>query len=511
MSDNVLTKNDLLPDPIPQAAAQQQSGTRDFDWPELQPPRQDLLPVEPFPIELLPESLRSWVQDTSLRMDNAPCDYAAVGAMCGLGALLGRKVGIHPKQQDDWLVVANLWGVVIGRPSTKKTPSLSEATKPLARLEIAAKEQHQAEEAEHQRAMRLQAMRCKDAERKAQQAIKQGHDDIAEKHLRDADADAPSMPTRRRLVVNNATVEKLGEILSENPTGVLQFRDELTGWLKSMDRDDRGEDRAFYLEAWNGLGSFTYDRIGRGTVDIPSTTVSVLGGIQPGKLQPYLMAQRDGAGDDGFIERLQLMVYPNPNTFKHVDQWPDSKAKDRAYSVFHAFADIPPGGDDMPSLRFTEEAQALFNEWYCDLMSRCRAGVENQHIESHLSKYASLMPSLALIIHVAEQGPSGDVGLRAAKQAAAWCEYLESHARRVYALANDPLAGPRVLIDRLEQLTSPFTAREVQRKQWSCLYTKGDVEAALLEITRRGYAIREEAPAGTKTKTVYHTNPEVSA
>jgi hypothetical protein len=25
------------------------------------------------------------------------------------GSLIGRKVGIHPKRQDDWLVVPNLW------------------------------------------------------------------------------------------------------------------------------------------------------------------------------------------------------------------------------------------------------------------------------------------------------------------------------------------------------------------------------------------------------------------
>ena len=34
----------------------------------------------------------------------------------------------------------------------------------------------------------------------------------------------------------------------------------LTGWLKSLDREDRANDRAFYLEAFNGLNRYTYDR-----------------------------------------------------------------------------------------------------------------------------------------------------------------------------------------------------------------------------------------------------------
>lgn len=45
---------------------------------------------------------------------------------------------IRPKKQDDWTVVANLWGDVVGGPSMVKTP-IGEAMKPLDRLEAAAK------------------------------------------------------------------------------------------------------------------------------------------------------------------------------------------------------------------------------------------------------------------------------------------------------------------------------------------------------------------------------------
>ena len=38
-------------------------------------------------------------------------------------------------------------------------------------------------------------------------------------------------------------------------------------------RDGQGCDRAFYLEAWNGTGSFVYDRIMRGTTFIESALV----------------------------------------------------------------------------------------------------------------------------------------------------------------------------------------------------------------------------------------------
>lgn len=478
-----------------------------IEWPEVKPIGRSLPSVESFYPELLPESLRAFVVDLSERKDNAPMDFGAVGVMVALGCLLGRKLGIHPKRHDDWLVVPNLWGVIVGRPSMKKTPTLDDAIKPLKRLEIAARERHQAEAFEHQAALKLDQLQQKDVEKRAARLVKEGRHDEAQALLLDGVENAPIKPARKRYLLNDATVEKLGEILAENPMGVLQYRDELTGWLKSLERDDRGQDRAFYLEAWGGSGSFTYDRIGRGTVDIPSTTVSVLGGIQPGKLQPYLMAQRDGSGDDGFIERLQLMVYPDQGAFLPVDRWPNQDAKAHAYEVFERFEAIPPSEGEIPALRFEPEAQALFNDWYVELMSRIRRQGDSPQIESHLSKYPSLMASLALIIHVAQDGAEGPVSLDATVLAAAWCEYLESHARRVYALANDPLVGARTLADRLHLLPDPFRVGDFNNKQWAGLTSAEEIQRAVTTLCQHGYLVREEIKTATKPRVVFHINP----
>lgn len=79
-----------------------------------------------------------------------------------------------------------------------------------------------------------------------------------------------------------------------------------------MERPGREGDREFYLEAWNGTGSYTFDRIGRGTIHVPALAVSVIGGIQPGKLQRYIAeALSDGGGADGLLQRLQLLVWPD--------------------------------------------------------------------------------------------------------------------------------------------------------------------------------------------------------
>src|ERR687891_109080 len=120
----------------------------------------------------------------------------------------------------------------------------------------------------------------------------------------------------------------------ENPRGLLIFRDELIGFLAALDREDRKSDRGFYLEAWNGYGSYLYDRIGRGTVPVENCCVSILGGIQPAKLLAYLHQTMDPMGDDGLLQRFQLLVYPDePREWDLVDCYPDKEAKERALDI----------------------------------------------------------------------------------------------------------------------------------------------------------------------------------
>jgi hypothetical protein len=49
-------------------------------------------------------------------------------------------------------------------------------------------------------------------------------------------------------------------------------------------------------------------------------------------------------------------------------------------------------------------------------------------------------------------GEGGVVGRKAALQAAAWCEYLETHAARLYSSAENPaMEGARTLLDRIRK------------------------------------------------------------
>ncbi len=113
------------------------------EWPDPQPIRHELRPVEPLKSEIIPEPYRGWIGDVAHRMQ-CPIDFVAAAAIVMTSSIIGAGCGIKPKKHDDWLVVPNLWGGAIGRPSMLKTPALAEAFRPLARLEAIAKEEYDA-------------------------------------------------------------------------------------------------------------------------------------------------------------------------------------------------------------------------------------------------------------------------------------------------------------------------------------------------------------------------------
>jgi Protein of unknown function (DUF3987) len=216
----------------------------------------------------------------------------------------------------------------VGPPGLMKSPALAEALRPLSRLvgdahaqyeeQMLAHHFHQAEARAHRHELsrRLRAAFEND---EPTADLRQGFEATA----------AYRPPVPKRYLVNDATVEKLGELLNHNPNGLLLFRDELSGFLHTMDRPGHENDRASYCEAWNGTGAYTYDRIGRGTLHIRAACVSVLGGIQPGPLERYLRAVFGGPGDDGLIQRFQLAVWPDgAGRWRNVDRWPGAGAGD---------------------------------------------------------------------------------------------------------------------------------------------------------------------------------------
>lgn len=524
-----MTTEPLLSDPGRSLSGM--SGRDPEEWSEILPIKTELLPVEPLPLSIIPLPFRAWVNDVSERMQCAP-DFVAATMLVMTSSVIGAGCTIRPKQHDDWAVTPNLWGGAVGRPSTLKTPSLGEAMKPMDVLSAAAKQDFDAVIKEHLAAMEVFKAQREVIQGDMRQVAKgklpkkgdtpQSMDDLKQNLTK---LEEPMPPVWRRYVTNDATIEKMAELQASNPRGLLLFRDELVALFATWDKDGHEADRTFYMEGWNGDRSHTSDRIGRGTTHVANLCVSLFGGIQPAKLTRYLYAAMRGLNNDGLVQRLQVLVYPDEPTWTLVDRPSNAQARQAAFAAVERLAtmDFQQVGafaeeGQTPYFRFADDAQGVFNDWLTDVEAKLRTD-EEPVLQEHLGKYRSLMPSLALIFHLLNLAhfPSvnaGPVSKECAEQAAAWCEYLETHARRVYGMVTNMTAQAAVhLAKRLTkgELRERFTVRDIYRKGWSILGDKQVIEDACEELVNLGWLREQFTPPaqGQKRKTEYLLHPKV--
>ncbi|WP_375693346.1 YfjI family protein [Bartonella sp. AP23HLJMH] len=486
-NDNGSLNDKTCLEAIPYKQALQQNG-----WGELKPLEYTLLPVESFHAAQMPLTLSRYVYDVADRQQ-APLDFVAVAALCGLAALIGNGVRIAPKQHDDWKIVPNLWGALIGQPSTMKTPTMQAALTPITCLQkkwykdwLKQKERQEIEEI-------LETLDKSEKKKQAHKAIKKGDLETARALLSETlSKDNAHDDDVSRFIVNDTSVEKLGELLKENPRGLLMVRDELSGFLTDMERKEYQTDRSFYLEAFNGDGQFTYDRIGRGTIFIPHVTLSMIGGIQPSRIIPLIQAIHRGINDDGLLQRFQMIVWPDDNKeWQVIDRPPNQEGWQKYEGVFRSFRDKRLGSPEQPLImRFSAEAQVKFYEWLEHLHKEAKGGSYSESLQSHLLKMPKTIVSLALIFELIEGGRF-EINKGALQTALRWEKYLFSHVKRLYAAA-DSLAteGAKLIVERCDHLPDVFTLRDIHQRSWTHLKDNQTVKQALELLCRCNY-IRE--------------------
>lgn len=451
----------------------------------------ELTPVEPFPLAAIPATMQPWVQDVAERMQ-CPPDFVAVPLLVGAASLAARHVAVRLRRHDDWKETANLWALIVGRPGVMKSPAMRAALAPLESLEAQAADAFNAALSEHKVEALAAKLRAEAQTAEVKKVLKKDHSaDVAA--LLAALEELPE-PTRRRYIVNGPTWEKLHALLAENPGGLLMARDEMAGWLRAMGHEESAEARSFFVQGWSG-GTFTVDRIGRGTVTAADMRLSIIGAIQPGPLAHVMRASRGGAGDDGLIERFLVAWPDDPGEWRDVDRLPDGAARLRVREAFDrievaspltlkAEQQIGPNGEPqgMPLLGLDEAALEAFSDWRADLERRLRTP-DGDAGESALAKFRHHVPALALTIHLCDGGV-GPVTGAAMARALALGDYFESHARRLHGSGQRAVVrAAKLVLQKIQSRALPvlFTAREVYRPNWSGL-TERDVIADALDL-----------------------------
>lgn len=520
-------------------------------WPKPVAITESELPVEQFSLDLLPQQLRPYVEDTAERV-SCPIDFVAVSIVVVLGSVIGTACGICPKARDNWVVTPNLWGVLVGPPTSGKTPAMDSAMRFLkvlksesAKQKAKAQQQYLAEQAIYEAkksSLEKQMKTLADQSAKEHKpltkyksvgAAKQVEKEIdIEEHKnnawerlqqRYAELAAPQKLSFRKFDVNDITMEKLQEHMAENSHGILVSQDEIAGFIKRQDDPQNAAEKAFHLQAWNGLGSYELERIGRGTIFARRVCTSMLGGIQKAKLYPLVASTVYGSNNDGFLQRFQMAVMPDLAPWVNIDRYPDYAASEMVSNVIRNLTAIDKSfgseihDEDIAILRFSEDAQELFNAWINGLMNDKARTEPCTALGEHLAKYKKLMPALSLIFHlvhtVGEGAQTSEVCAECAGRAMDWCSYLESHARRIYGIVTNSQGAAMKLSEKLKAGSLPdgFTVRDVSEKDWQYLGNAERIEAACALLIENGWLKREESPPGSPGRPTvrFRINPQI--
>lgn len=409
----------------------------------------------------LPAALATFILDQSAIIGSDP-GILAISAMVSCAAVTHDRIKAQPKRYEfGWRESARLWGTFVGDPSVKKTPPLNRATAHLRKMNMQFAEDG--------------------AEAMARYKIAKKVYDAAERHYIDAQAknkptaplyDPPERPPIRRVIVQDATIEALADILADNDGGVMVLFDELSGFFGSMDayRAVGGKDRSFWLESYNG-GPRQIDRVSREAMPVPNLSTNILGGIQPTAIKE----QSKKMTDDGLLQRFMIVVAQPVPGFGE-DRRPDQAALD-GYREILDFLAMQRGDSERPLL-FDDAARAVLHRVEAKLAQFQALQTLPTRMRYHLGKWSGLFVRLCLLYYAIECAAlkmpvEGEIdGETAARVERFMFEYLFWHLQYFYEQvlgeigASDDVTrvANLILAHSFERLTGADISRNI--KAW---------------------------------------------
>jgi hypothetical protein len=189
-------------------------------------------------------------------------------------------------------------------------------------------------------------------------------------------------------------------------------------------------------------------------------------------------ANTNANGGDGLLQRFGLLAWPDTcPEWKDMDRHPHGRAREDAWEVFERLSKLDRRGaiamgarrgpsDSVPFFRLGAAAHDEFLSWRSDLERRLRTGKMAPALEAHLAKYRKLVPALALINHLVDNGHN-EISQQAMRKALAFSKYLETHARRLYGATNEPeRAAAQAILTKIREgeLQDGFTVRTEGRE-----------------------------------------------
>jgi len=377
-----------------------------------------------FPVHAMPTACRSLIKEATAALGCAP-ELVALPMLATLSSAIGTGCIIEIK--GGWREWAALFVAVVASPGAMKTPAAKVAKKPAFERQRGLGRTYADEKEDWKREVREWDVEKRDAQKAGEPAPEE-----------------PNPPTMTRCVASDTTVEALVAILEDNPRGLLVYKDELTGWVRSMDqyKGGKGSDRQHWLSFWSG-DEVVVDRKSRmgEPIIVAKPFVSLFGGIQPAMLGEL------GAGtEDGLMDRF-LFAYPAPRQVRFTEDEISAAAEARYAALYDALSNLTfatdEHGDPNPKpLKLTREARNLFAGVVDNLGTEMIAPGFPRKLEGVWAKMRGYLARLSLILAVCRcletHSPEERIEAEDVEAATKLLDYFKSHARRVYSELSAP-------------------------------------------------------------------------
>jgi hypothetical protein len=455
------------------------------------------LPPEymPFPTVALPSPVREYVEQGALALGCDPV-FVALPVLAVLASAIGNKRKIRLK--GNWFEPSVVWAAVVAESGTLKSPAFD-----LAVDHLLLEQQRLLKKFNEDKAAFEEK---KQTYKAALEAFDGGNGEGADP------GGPPEEPVYQRVICNDITVEKLADILQENPAGVLSANDELAAWFAAFTcYRQKGESNLPYWLAAHGARCWIIDRKTGPKLHyyVPHAAVSVCGGIQPKVLKKYLTEDfRDAGG------RARLLLAMPPGKRKAWTETEVGLETGQAYrDVIDAllaleFGKDKDGGKAPEIVGLSREAKPLwvdfYNEWAAE-----QADVQGE-LAATFSKLEGYAPRLALIHHTVRHAHQGTdtlqtVDFHSVEAAITLVRWFAREGRRIDGLLGltEPESQTYELVEFLRRRGGQATVRQLQKSNSRRYPTAATAEAALQALVQGGLSTCTDVPSGPKGGTPY--------
>jgi hypothetical protein len=301
-------------------------------------------------------------------------------------------------------------------------------------------------------------------------------------------------PEVHRAIVEDITLEQLGEILLRTPRGTLFHKDELSGLFGGMDsyrESGASKDRSEYLSLYDG-GPHRVDRVRRGALFVPNWGAGIVGGIQPEPMRKIASKLRD----DGLLQRFNVVMARDAEA-DH-DRPRNTAYFDSYSSLAGALYDIEPGDT---RIRFDSGAQDIWEIFGAFTRGSQCVALLPRKMRTHLGKWRGQFARYSLMLHVIKCADSrvhpsaAAVSVETAQSVSRlFMNYLLQHALTFYT---DVLEGSE-LMDHVRWLAGFVLARgldEIDRRRIRQSYralrraTNAEIHAAMESLSLFGWCL----------------------